>query len=270
LLSPVTAGRVMIGVAIIGLVVSVVGGLVGRQLVVDLDRGVEQSLVVAAELVETLDSSFEAADEGLEIVVEGVVEAEGAVRALGRSMDEGQDALDALTTLTGEEIADALAALESTLPAVEQAGNTIDQTLDALSSLPFGLDYTADPPLGESIGEVRESIAGLPQELREQAAQAERTSNELAEATTRTQATADALGELADRLETVSELTSDYASHAAEARVVIAEQQASLATSGTRAQILVLVFSGVFALSQFVPLYLGLALLRGGLAAPAP
>jgi hypothetical protein len=76
LLSPVTAGRVMIGVAIIGLVVSVVGGLVGRQLVVDLDRGVEQSLVVAAELVETLDSSFEAADEGLEIVVEGVVEAE--------------------------------------------------------------------------------------------------------------------------------------------------------------------------------------------------
>lgn len=260
----------MVGVAIVGLLTSVVGAVIGRQLVVDLDRGVEQSLVVAAELIETLDSSFEVADEGLEIVVEGVVEAEGAVRALGRSMEEGQDALDALTTLTGEEIADALAALESTLPAVEQAGDTIDQTLGALSSLPFGLDYRADPPLGESIGEMRQSIAGLPQELRNQARQAERTSGELTEATARTQSTADALGDLAERLETVSELTSDYADHASEARAVIEEQQASLATSGTRAQILVLAFAGVFALGQFVPFYLGLALLRGGLLAPVP
>lgn len=268
MVTPAIAGKTMIGIAVIGLLASLVGAVVGRQLVVDLDRGVEQSLVVAAELVETLDRSFEAADDGLEIVIDGVTEAEAAVGALGRSLQEGQGSLEALTQLTGDEVADALAALESTLPAVEQAADTIDQTLGALSALPLGLDYGADPPLGESIGEMRRSIAGLPDELREQAQQAERTSDELTEATERTEATAAALAQLAERLEVVAELTSDYAGHAAEARAVIAEQQEALAHSGTRAQVLVFTFSAVFALAQFVPLYLGLALVRGTLTAP--
>lgn len=270
MLSPVIAGRIMIGIAVVGLLASLVGAVVGRQLVTDLDEGAEQSLELSAEVIETLDESFEVAEEATEIITAGVADAEAAVSALGRSMDEGQEALDSLTTLTSEDIADALAALEDALPAVEDAAGTIDQTLGALNSLPLGLDYAPDPPLGESIGEVRESIDGLPEELRDQAAQAQRTSDELATATERTAATAEALGDLTERLEVVAELTSEYADRTDEAREVVEDQRESLSASTDRARLLILVFSGVFALGQLVPLYLGVALSRGFIAITPP
>jgi chromosome segregation ATPase len=269
-LNPVVAGRIMIGVAIVGLLASLVGAVIGRQLVTDFDRGVEQSLILSAAVIETVDDSFEVADEALGLVTEGVIDAEAAVRSLGRSMGEGQEALDALTMLTGEDVADALESVEEALPAVEQAADSIDRTLGALSSLPLGLSYAPDRPLAESIGEIREGIEGLPDELRDQAEQAERTSDELAAATERTVATADALGELIERLEVAGELVGQYVDRTAEARDLVEDQREALSRSAGRARLLVVALSGVFALSQIVPLYLGLALTRGVIAVTPP
>lgn len=263
MVNPVVAGKTMIGIAIVGLLTSVLGAVFGHGLVTDFDRGVDQSLVLSAEVLETVDESFEVAGESLEVITGGVSEAEGAVRALGGSMAEGEVALEALTALTGEEIADALEALEETLPTVEQAASSIDQTLSALSSLPLGLSYSPDQPLGESIGELRVSIAGLPEDLREQARQAERTSDELAEATERTLATADALGELHERLTTAGELVQEYEQRTADATVIIEEQRENLSSSASRARLLIVGLSLVFGLGQLVPLYLGVALSRG-------
>lgn len=263
MVNPVVAGKTMIGIAIVGLLASVLGAVLGHGLVTDFDRGVDQSLVLSAEVLETVDESFEVAGESLAIITEGVSEAEGAVGALGGSMAEGEVALEALTALTGEEIADALDALEDTLPAVEQAAASIDQTLSALSSLPLGLAYSPDQPLGESIGELRESIAGLPEDLRDQAQQAERTREELGEATERTLATADALGELNERLVVASELVEQYEQRTADATLIIEEQRETLSSSASQARLLIVGLSLVFGLGQLVPLYLGVALSRG-------
>ncbi|MEX2563374.1 MAG: hypothetical protein WD358_08950 [Nitriliruptoraceae bacterium] len=263
MLNPVIAGRVMIGVGIVGLIASLVGGVVARQLVTDFEQGVEQSLALSAQVLETVDDSFEAAADALEIVTGGMADAQGAVDALGRSMAQGQIALEALTVLTGVDIANTLDALEATLPAVEEAATTIDRTLAALSALPFGPSYSPDRPFGETIGELRESIAGLPDELRNQAEQAGRTVDGLTSASEHTAATAAALGAFVERLETVSDLVDQYAQRTAEAREVVEEQRDALAVSASRSRLLIVGLAGLFALSQFVPLYLGIALSRG-------
>jgi chromosome segregation ATPase len=251
----------MVGIAILGLVVGVVGTVIAAQLARDLDRGVGQSLELTAAVLETVDDSFVIAEDALDILLEGVVEAEAAVRALSRSMAEGQDALVAATELTGGEVADALENVERSLPAIQSAANAIDGTLAALSALPFGLAYDADEPLGASIGALREDLRGLPQELRAQAEQAERTTSELSAATAGTLATADSLGELDDRLADAAELIGQYALRTGEARTLVDEQRDALAGSASRAQVMVVAFGVMFVLSQFVPLYLGLALL---------
>jgi chromosome segregation ATPase len=248
-LSPLLAGRLMVGIAILGLVVGVVGTVIAAQLARDLDRGVGQSLELTASVLETIDDSFVIAEDALAILIEGVAEAETAVRALSRSMAEGQDALTAATDLTGGEVADALENVEQSLPAIQSAADTIDATLAALSTLPFGPAYDADRSLGASIGELREDLRGLPEELRQQAEQVERTTTELTAATAGTVATADSLAELDDRLVDASELVGQYALRTGEARALVDTQRDALTSSASRAQVMVVAFGVMFVLA---------------------
>jgi hypothetical protein len=267
--TPVVAGRIMLGIAIVGLLVSLLGTVLVRQLVVDIGTGVDQSLELTVAVLETVDESFVVAEDALVILTDGTRDAEGAVRSLSDSLGEGQVALEAATALTGEDIADALDQVEAALPAIQQAAATIDQTLTTLSSLPLGLSYDPARPLAATIGELREGLTGLPDELREQAAQIERTSEALTEATEGTVATADALADLDARLVDATALLGAYADQTAEASTLVQAQREVIATSTARTGILALVFGVVFAVGQFVPLYLGLALAGGRLAVGA-
>jgi uncharacterized phage infection (PIP) family protein YhgE len=240
----------MIAIAVLGLVVSLVGTVVGWQLVGDLDRGVGQSLELTGEVLVTVDESFTIAEDALEILTAGVDEAESAVRSLSRSLEEGEDALASATALTGDEIADALESVERSLPDVEAAANAIDDALRTLDALPLPFDYDPERPLGDTIGDLRTDLRELPDELREQAAQVELMSQELSAATAGARATADALAQLEDRLGAASELIADYALSTGDARVLVDEQRDVLATSVRRARALGLSLSSITALAE--------------------
>ena len=262
---PALAGRIMLGIGTVGVLLSLAGTVVGWQLLGELHAGMGQSLQVTSDVLETMDESFVVAEDSLAILAEGVAGAEAAVRSLSSSMGEGQEALSAAADLAGGEVADAIESVEEGLPAVEAAADTIDDTLGALSAVPI-LPFSYEParPLGESVGALREDLVGLPEELREQAAQVERTSAEMVAATEATLATAESLQELEVRLGDASALIAEYGAEAEEARLLVDEELRSLAASTRRARLMVLAFGLVFALGQFVPLYLGQALHRGG------
>lgn len=261
---PDAAGRVMLGVAGFGFVVSVVAAIIGWQVVGELEEGLGQSLEVTAGVLATVDESFVLADDALVILGDGVGEAETAVRALSRSMQEGQAALDGATELTGGDVADALESVEASLPAIQSAASTIDRTLGALSSIPLiGLDYDPERPLGETIGELRRELQGLPDELRSQAEQVEATTDELREATRGTAATADALAALDERLDDVGVLIGQYAGSIEEARAIVDDQRDGMAGSTSQLRWMILAVALAFALAQFVPFYLGTTLVRG-------
>lgn len=263
MMNTVVAGRVIVGIALATLLATLIGTVVAQHLVRDFHLGVHQSLELTAGVLETVDESFIVAEEALVIIGDGVTEAQGAVRSLGGSMEEGQVALDSLTELTGREIADALEDVERSLPAVEQAATAIDDTLATLNRLPLGLTYDPARPLGETIGEIADGLEGLPDELRAQADQVERTSTELDAATRSTIATADSLAELTERIDTAAGLVGGYAARATEAALLVDRQRDTLDASTRRARVLIIASGVVFALGQFGPVYLGLALARG-------
>jgi hypothetical protein len=263
MLSTNVAGRIIVGIAVVTLAVTVVGTIVAQHLVRDFHVGVAQSLELTADVLDTVDESFVVAEDALVIIGEGVSEAENAVRSLGGSMEEGQVALDQVTDLTGVEIADAIEDIEEALPAIEQAATAIDETLATLSLLPFGLTYDPERALGSSIGEIAEGLEGLPDELRAQAEQVERTREELTDATASTLATADSLAALDERLDVAADLVGGYAARATDAALLVDEQRDALDTTAARARILIIAFGLLFAIGQFGPIYLGMALARG-------
>lgn len=261
---PDLAGRIMIAIAVFGLLVSMVGTVIGRQLVTDLEDGVGQSLTLTGEVLATVDDSFVVADEALETIAAGIVDAEVAVRSVGGSLATGQVAVDAVAGLASNEIAGAVDTIEAAMRAVETAAGTIDDALAALGSLPFGPSYDANRPLSRATGQVTGALAGLSDELRDQAEQIERTSEGFADAADGMIGTADALLDLQARLEAASTLLGSYAERTAEARQLVAEQEEVLAASAGRFRVTLIAFGLAFALGQFVPFYLGWLLLRGG------
>jgi ABC-type transporter Mla subunit MlaD len=256
----------MVGIGVVGLFASLIGSIVAQQVVGDFHDGVARSLDLTGEVLETVDASFVVADDAVRIISVGVNEAERAVRSLGASMGEGEQALDAATALTGGSVADALDDIDRLLPAIEQAADTIDDTLTTLGALPFTPPYPQDRMLGPRIGELREGLAGLSGELRGQAEQVERTRDRLRDATAGTIATADVLVELDERLDDVAALIDGYSQRTAEASVLIDTQRDLLDRAATRTRLLIVAFGLLFAISQFVPVYLGLGLIRGGAA----
>jgi hypothetical protein len=264
MVSTVIAGRIIVVIAVVTLAVTLIGTFVGQHLVRDFHLGVAQSLALTADVLDTVDESFVVAEDALVIIGDGITDAEGAVRSLGGSMEEGQVALESVTALTSVEIADALEDVEQALPAVEQAASAIDDTLATLSLLPFGLTYDPERPLGESIAEISDGLEGLPDELRAQAEQVERTSAELAEATASTIATADSLAALDERIDAAASLVGGYAERATEAAGLVDRQRDALDTTAARARALIIAFGLIFGIGQFGPIYLGLATARGG------
>jgi hypothetical protein len=260
---PDVAGRVMIAIGIVGLVVSVIGTVIGRQLVTDLETGVSQSLELTGDVLVTVDDSFVVADEALDTIAAGIVDAEVAVRSVGGSLATGQVAVDAVAGLASNEIAGAVDTIESAMATVERAAGTIDDALAALGSLPFGPSYDANRPLGRATGQVTGALSGLSDELRDQAEQIERTSEGFADAADGMLGTADALADLETRLDAAAGLLGAYAERTAEAQVLVAEQQEVLAGSAGRFRVTLIAFGIAFALGQFVPFYLGWLLLRG-------
>ena len=189
----------MVGIAVAALAVSLIGTVVAQQLIGSYHAGVAQSLELTAGVLDTVDESFVVAEDSLIIIGEGVGEAERAVRSLGGSMAEGQEALDAVAALSGGDIADAIEDIERALPAVQQAAETID----------------------------------------------------------------DSLAELDERLDEVSGLIGSYIERTEDATELVDHQRQVLDTSARRARLAIVAFGLVFGLSQFVPLYLGLTLMRG-------
>jgi methyl-accepting chemotaxis protein len=265
MVSTIVAGRVIAGIAVATLVVTLLGTIVAQQQVRDFHLGVAQSLELTADVLDTVDESFVVAEDALAIIGEGVTEAESGVRSLGGSMEEGQAALDSVSALAGVEIADAIADIEQGLPAMEQAATAIDDTLGTLSLLPFGLTYDPERPLGETIGDIADGLEGLPDELRDQADQVQRTSAELADATRSTIATADSLAALDERIDAAAELIGGYDERTTEATLLVDRQRDALDTTATQARFLIIAFGLFFALGQFGPIYLGLALAGGKL-----
>lgn len=258
------AGSVMLLVAGLGLLVAIVSVIVGWRLVSDLDRGLGGSLELTADVLVSVDESFAVAEEALGILAVGVSDAEGAVRSLARSLDEGSVALTTATQLTGGEVADALESVERSLPAVQNAAEAIDDTLATLEALPLGLDYRPEQPLGDTIAAMREHLGALPDQLREQARQVATVRDELTAATQGTVATADTLTAFHDRLVAVETLIDDYASTTGDARVLIDVQRDTLRSGTARAHTIVILLGGMFALMQIVPLYYGMSL-RGSI-----
>jgi hypothetical protein len=256
-------GRLLLGVGVLGVVVSLLGGIVGARLVGTVDRGVGQSLALTGDALEALDASLVVAEDSVAIVSEGLGEVEGTARELEATLDQGGTLLSEGAELAGNDLADSLEAVEASMPALVRVAATIDGTLRAVDRLPFTQPYEPEQPFDQSVRDLQAGLEGVPESLREQAALLAGAGESLESLGGGVVAIADTVQASRVELEEALRLLDRYSRTATEARTVLAATQEDLARQTALARVLVWALAGTIALGQLAPLFLGRELAAG-------
>lgn len=261
-MSRTVAGRAVIAIGLVGLVVSVLGVAVGLRALSEIGGALDRSFVVTGGALETLDASVEVAGQSLVLLERSLDRTESTTRDVVGSFDEAEALLESTADLSENQIAGSLEAVEDALPTLIEVAAVIDTTLSALALVPFGPDYAPEEAFDESLRSIQREMAGLPDDVRLQATLIRATAANLGEVRRGTVEIADELGELQAALEDAAALLQGYSETATETRLVIESSQEGLADRMGLARVLLVVLGLTFAAGQVVPLGIGWLLLR--------
>jgi methyl-accepting chemotaxis protein len=254
------AGRLMIGLGVVGALVAVFGTIGGWIFVGQVASASDGSLEVTAQALDAVDDTIDLADEVLTSTVDAVDALAGTLEALSGSFGTGTAAIDEIAALA-DTLGPSLTDASNTVRTLERVGGQIDDVLGTLSGLPFGPDYDPDDGLGDTFGRLAGTLEELP-------AQLESTSTSLTDFT-------ENAGPLQNELDrfaiSVVAISSDLASTGAlvdlyrtsveGARALAVETKNDLDASVVMMRVLLVAGGITLLLGQIVPLWLGRSLL---------
>lgn len=245
------AGRLMIGLGVAGALVAVFGMIVGWVFVGQLADASDDTLEVTLQSLDAVDDTLDLADEVLGSSVEGIDALAASLTAV--SIDgpivSARPAMSSIDTAAG------------TVRRLERIGDDIDSVLGALSNIPFGPDYNPSAGLGDTFGDLADTLEALPDQLAS-------TSGNLTDFTASAGDLQQQLDVLADSVTAISadladtpELIDQYRQSVADARALAVSTDNDLDTGVVLMRILLVVGGITLLLGQIVPLWLGRSLL---------
>lgn len=255
------AGRVMIGVAAVGVVVALIGSIVGWQLIGQIDATTSDTLEVSVESLDSLADTIELADEVIASTTASLDAVASTLTSVSSSFDSATGVLTEFGTFA-ETAGPTLQDTTTLLRQLEDVGATVDEALAAVSNLPIGLDYDPDAGLGTTLGSLADTIEPL-------SAQFTSTADEIGVFT-------DDIDGLRTDLETLNATVAQVNEDLADTDVLIEQYRVNVASARTLAQAtrddvhgdaswmrLLIVLAGInFAIGQIVPLWFGRELLH--------
>jgi ABC-type transporter Mla subunit MlaD len=257
-----TIGKTMIGIGIVGLLISIASIAIGRSLVSEVEHSVDASLVVTDEALSAVQDSIKLTGTIVQTIRSGVSSVQETIGIIDASLGQANTAISDTQTFLGGSLPDSLDAVAKVLPTIESVASTVDDTLRALSDIPFGPDYNPSQPFDETIGQLSDAIGPLPDQLRTLAGDFDQVTGSTADISTQIEALGEEVATLGTQLATVSTLVERYATTASDASDRATQSRADLASSAKATRLLILLLGIVFALGQIVPIWLGVELLN--------
>jgi uncharacterized phage infection (PIP) family protein YhgE len=169
---------------------------------------------------------------------------------------------DVLQSTAG--LADATGSLSATLPTsfdnidaalatVQNLGETVDSTLSALSSLPFGPDYNPSVPFPEAVGDLRQALDPISAQLTTISGELQNFASGSDDLTAQIDALTADVERTRDALSGTDDLLAQYRQATIEAGQLAADTRDQLSGSMTRMRITLVALALLLALSEFVP-----------------
>jgi hypothetical protein len=254
------AGRIMVGVAAVGVLVGIIGSIVGWRLVGHLSDGVDDSLAVATQSLESVDESITVIETIVLDVRAGVVTLDKTVGDVATASETTVGAIEGLTGQT-PMLADGVEALRDGVAGVGEAGSTIDQTLESLDDLPGVPNYDPDQPLGETVAGLADDLDALATTLRSFQSGSEDIEATLAPLLDDLDRARADLQDLDRSLASSQTLLERYRASAEEASAIAVRTRSDLSDDVRATRALIVLGGLVFTVGQIVPYWLGRSVL---------
>ncbi|MBY5164314.1 methyl-accepting chemotaxis protein, partial [Salsipaludibacter albus] len=247
----------------IGVVVSLVGAVVGVVFVRALTATSLEAIELSSAVLGTVDDTATVLDQTFADVATTLDTVSGTVGETTATISEVGTTLDDLTVLVTEDIPDSLDAVSDAMPQLISTAGVIDSTMRALSFV--GVDYDPDTPLDGSLRELDTQLAEVAPDLRDQREGLDSVGTRLDNLAGQSATLSDDVAAVNADLEAARDLVDDFSVVADEAGVLTADLADRLAWQSGVAQVALVVLALAIAITQTVPIVLGLrALGRDG------
>ena len=250
----------MIGVGVAGMLIAVFGVVVGWIFVGQLADASDDTLEVTLQSLDAIDDTIDLADEVLGTSSDAVTALAGSLAAVSGSFDAATLAIDdiaGLATTVGPSLEDA----GRTVRTLESIGGDIDSVLATLSSIPLAPDYNPDAGLGETLGQLAETLETLPGQLESTATSLTEFTGQADELQQQLDDLAASVGAISDDLSDTDALVEQYRVSVTDARALALSANNDLDTGVALMRILLVVGGITLLFGQIVPLWLGRSLL---------
>ena len=255
------AGRVMIGVGIVGIVVAAVGVVAGWQFLGRINAATGDSLDVTIETLDSVEESVDLVDGVLDAVAETVETTAATLTTVVESFDASTGVVDEIKDLTdtvGPTLGDAAANLRS----LEGVAGGIDSLLEGLSNIPFAPSYDSDLGLEPAIGELADDLAVLPDEFAATSTELDGFIGSLEDLSVQVDRLTRDISDVTAELDGRDEVIARYRENISSAQAVAVDTRDGLDGDLGLLRILLVVGAINFAVGQIVPIWVGRSLLR--------
>jgi methyl-accepting chemotaxis protein len=246
----------MIGVAIVGLVVALVGTVAAWRLVGQIDRSATEGVAATLTTLDTVDGTIDLAERLVEGVDTSLDRVEATLDDVAAVAADGNILVGDVAVLA-EQVAPGLRRATGTLRTLQDVGGAVDGFLGGVSRLPLAPDYDAAAGLGPTIGALADDLEPLATSLEESAG----SLRAVAAGSDGLQSDLDSLARsvaaISDDLDGSAALIDQYRAGTAEARRIALDAQRDLDADQTLTRLLVVVGGLTFAAGQLVPFWVG-------------
>ncbi len=258
-LVPTWLAQTWVVAGVVGVVVALAGAAIGVAFVRGLTATSIEALALSETVLTSVDDAAVVLDTTLVDVATTLDTAGGTVDETIATLDEVATTLDDLTIVITEEVPDSLDAVGAAMPQVISTAGVIDSTMRALRFV--GVDYDPSAPLDESLQEVDDQLAEIAPSLRGQRDGLETVGAGLDAVATQGDTLVGDVAAVAADLEAARGVFDEFRTAADEAAVLTTELADRLSWQSGVAQIALVVLALAVAVSQTVPIVLGLRIL---------
>lgn len=259
------SGKLLTAIGVVGIVLSIIVGVLGWRLIGDLGATAEQSLTLSGEALITIDRTIKVVGDTVGTLSAGMGTVEGSLYDASTTL-ENAGALFAVTAEIAEtDLPASIASLRQALPPVISSAESITDAIGALSL--FGINTGPTTPLAEPIREIEANLIQLEDRLRAQASAISDISRDFDEFAGDASTLADNVGQMNRDLAEAESLLIDYETTTANAREAIEQTRSDVARTVSTSRATLIILAILFGLSQATPILVGRFVRNAELAA---
>lgn len=171
--------EILTAAGVVGIIASVVVGIGGWVVVDGMVSSADDTVRAASLVVDDVGAATDAAAVSVSSMLAVVEDLETTARSSSRTLTTVDELVSEIGDQASGDIADSLESAVVAMPGLIQTGTLIDRALRALTLV--GVDYEPDVPLDVALESLRESLAPLPRQIRDQAVLLEAAGHDLRE-----------------------------------------------------------------------------------------